>query len=628
MTLETKIKAMYDTRFSPTEVAALQEFGCMPEMASAYDNCFSGFEIGHLVRVGCPPEIAEEYEQRFRRVITKIVVTNHKTGRSIDMEYESGIANYQSGNEKEAVDILYGDQSPFPRCNTTEILLNCGCPPQVAESFSKKFPVSVIGYIDDFSMTMDFAIGDLFQTGCMPEIAKKYDQMFSGSTIAKLFGIGCPPEAAVKYKSLGIIPSFYSILYSKGGTPEVVGEYGRRFSGVEIAELLGAGITAPVANAYDKVFSGMDIQFLLGYLVRKEGHFSLVRSGSSCSPHLAMQYFQVLKDKNRKNKSGLIASIGSWIWSLVSAGCPPEDVPYYPHEFEGKVISQLYRLGITPQTFPPEKMARLPAVVSDLSKVVHSFEPGNYQYLGVGQQGLVIFDKNTKTTYKVAQSLENEIHLLQLLAKTDCKTLNDMSLNFAPPARRQSDIIQYMKVEYIQGRSLEEIVQNEEPMEPRILTHYASGIFNGLLELRTTGIYHHRDIRPANIMIDEENDRAVIIDFGIATTDKEPEQGDANARFGGPNDLVSLGQVMYFMTTGRHLFTESTSMHVTSIKPDLKDERNRVYADITGETLQPYLAKVETDVEDVGLVGLIKDCLTAKGRDEDYQELKRRFAEN
>ena len=69
-------------------------------------------------------------------------------------------------------------------------------------------------------------------------------------------------------------------------------------------------------------------------------------------------------------------------------------------------------------------------------------------------------------------------------------------------------------------------------------------------------------------------------------------------------------------------------MHVTPIKQDIKDERNKAYADPTGETLRPYLEKVQAEVTDGRLAGMIQDCLTTKATDEDYQRLEERFQKN
>ena len=131
-------------------------------------------------------------------------------------------------------------------------------------------------------------------------------------------------------------------------------------------------------------------------------------------------------------------------------------------------------------------------------------------------------------------------------------------------------------------------------------------------------------------MINEEQDRAVIIDLGIATTDKNALTKD-NRRFGSSsgrraNDLNSLGQVVYKMATGEHIFAESKSMERTTYADKLRDHRDWIY-ERPEERLPPYLRKVEETVKDNGLCGIINFCLTSEGADEDYKTLEARFKE-
>lgn len=182
-----------------------------------------------------------------------------------------------------------------------------------------------------------------------------------------------------------------------------------------------------------------------------------------------------------------------------------------------------------------------------------------------------------------------------------------------------------IKLEYLRGKTLDQVI-SEGILNQEKVIRYAGGILNGLLELRQAGIWHHRDIRPANIMLREEDDQAVILDLGIATKDKDALPKD-NKRFGGPNDLVSLGQVIYFMAAGKHLFTDSDSMNVTKIKRSIADEREQVYADTSGKLLREYLLKVRTEIAEGRIKSLAEICLTAKGTDEDYKTLEARFKE-
>jgi serine/threonine protein kinase len=185
-----------------------------------------------------------------------------------------------------------------------------------------------------------------------------------------------------------------------------------------------------------------------------------------------------------------------------------------------------------------------------------------------------------------------------------------------------------MKLEYILGQTLHERIVNNT-IRYNKLFDYSSDILDGLIEMRQAGVWHHRDIRPANIMIDEEEDKAVIIDLGIATIEREwyphvSEDGSvSNRRFGGPNDLVSLGQLMFYMATNEYLFEDSESMTRTTLYDSMKDQRDIVYMDTTGDRLKPFLQKVDENIEDETLSYLIKECLTA--RNGHYRQMQRKF---
>ncbi|GAJ23856.1 unnamed protein product, partial [marine sediment metagenome] len=98
-----------------------------------------------------------------------------------------------------------------------------------------------------------------------------------------------------------------------------------------------------------------------------------------------------------------------------------------------------------------------------------------------------------------------------------------------------------------------------------------------------------------------------------------------NRRYGGVNDIVSLGQIIYKMVTGEHIFTESKSMEGTIFADALKDCRDEIYNDKTGELLRKYLVEVDSKVEDETLRDLIKACLTAKNHH--YKKIHRMFQE-
>lgn len=76
------------------------------------------------------------------------------------------------------------------------------------------------------------------------------------------------------------------------------------------------------------------------------------------------------------------------------------------------------------------------------------------------------------------------------------------------------DGIHYIVMEYIQGRSLKEMITAEERLPVRLAVEYALHIAQALEHAHKHGIIH-RDVKPHNILISDDG-RVKVTDFGIA----------------------------------------------------------------------------------------------------------------
>lgn len=134
---------------------------------------------------------------------------------------------------------------------------------------------------------------------------------------------------------------------------------------------------------------------------------------------------------------------------------------------------------------------------------------------------------------------------------------------------RQDDGSCFVVMEYIEGRSLKEVLKTERLGHQQAAEMIAQ-IAEGLHEAHQREIYH-RDVKPANILIDEEGNPH-IADFGLAIHEDDrwshkdelagtfaymsPEQVRGKAhRIDGRTDIWSLGAVFYEMLTGRKPFS-------------------------------------------------------------------------
>jgi hypothetical protein len=141
-------------------------------------------------------------------------------------------------------------------------------------------------------------------------------------------------------------------------------------------------------------------------------------------------------------------------------------------------------------------------------------------------------------------------------------------------AVRESQHLLFFVMKHIQGRSLDAILREVGPLPFPMVRSILSDIGSALDYAHRQGVVH-RDVKPGNIMIDEEG-FAVITDFGIARA----AQNDALTRSGttvgtpsylspeacsgevvGPSaDQYSLGIVGYEMITGQLPFVAESSL--------------------------------------------------------------------
>ena len=137
----------------------------------------------------------------------------------------------------------------------------------------------------------------------------------------------------------------------------------------------------------------------------------------------------------------------------------------------------------------------------------------------------------------------------------------------------------YIVEDYIEGKTLKEHVDSNGALSSELVCDISlqlCSILGYLHSFNPPIIY--RDLKPANIMI-KPNNKIVLIDFGIARTYKENQEGDTmilgsmgyiapeqlvNAQSNAQTDIYSLGATMFFMLTGKSI----------SFNSELMDEAN------------------------------------------------------
>lgn len=175
----------------------------------------------------------------------------------------------------------------------------------------------------------------------------------------------------------------------------------------------------------------------------------------------------------------------------------------------------------------------------------------------------------------------------------------------------QEGALYYMVMEYVEGRTLKQLIHSKTRLSAREALQIAIQICNGLQHAHSHGIVH-RDIKPHNIMCSPDG-RYKVADFGIARLLRNssnltktgtvmgsihyfsPEQARGQ-EIGFPSDLYSLGIVMYEMVTGKVPFHADEDiavalMHIQTPTPDPR----KINPDVPAEFTQVLRKAMEKD---------------------------------
>jgi serine/threonine protein kinase len=187
----------------------------------------------------------------------------------------------------------------------------------------------------------------------------------------------------------------------------------------------------------------------------------------------------------------------------------------------------------------------------------------------------------------------------------------------------------YIVFEYVEGETLKERIRRLGRLPISEAVAYAIEIARALGAAHARHIVH-RDVKPQNVLIDEEGS-AKVTDFGIARTlDEEgltadgrvlgttdyvsPEQA-LGQPVTGQSDLYSLGVVLFEMLTGEVPFKGENQvavamMHVREALPDVQSRRPEVSAALAA-VVDNATAKHQEDryADDAELIADLEDVL-------------------
>ena len=134
----------------------------------------------------------------------------------------------------------------------------------------------------------------------------------------------------------------------------------------------------------------------------------------------------------------------------------------------------------------------------------------------------------------------------------------------------------YIAMEYLDGRSLKELIVSRGPAPVKTAVEYARQVLAAVGFAHRHGIVH-RDIKPHNVLVTGDDGRLKVTDFGIARSgaSQMTEVGSiiGTAQYLSPeqargspvdqtSDLYSVGVVLYELLTGQVPFTGETPLEI------------------------------------------------------------------
>src|ERR671923_1038184 len=187
----------------------------------------------------------------------------------------------------------------------------------------------------------------------------------------------------------------------------------------------------------------------------------------------------------------------------------------------------------------------------------------------------------------------------------------------------------YIVFEYVEGETLKDRIRRMGRLPIDEAIAYAIEVARALGAAHARGIVH-RDIKPQNVLVDEEGS-AKVTDFGIArsldeegltadgrvlgTTDYvSPEQALGHA-VTGQSDIYSLGIVLWEMLTGEVPFQGENQVavamkHVREALPDLQARRPEVSSSLAAVLDRATSKRLERRYESAGeLIADLEDVL-------------------
>ncbi|MGD8537783.1 MAG: protein kinase [Candidatus Aminicenantes bacterium] len=276
--------------------------------------------------------------------------------------------------------------------------------------------------------------------------------------------------------------------------------------------------------------------------------------------------------------------------------------------------------------------------------------------LGKGGMGSVYRAEDTKVEEEVAlkmisptvaadeqmiERFRNELRLARKIRHENVCQMYDLG---------ESEGRYYITMEYVPGEDLKSFIKRSRQLSINTAITIGKQICEGLAEAHKQGVVH-RDLKPGNIMIDQDGN-ARIMDFGIARSIKSegittpgmifgtpeymsPEQADAQ-EVDHRSDIYSLGVILYEMVTGQLPFSGDTPLSLVlkhksenpkepkEFNPDLPENLNRLILSCMEKDKDKRVQSIEQILSELTSV---ETAITAMRTEIPGDELRKRDGE-
>jgi hypothetical protein len=260
------------------------------------------------------------------------------------------------------------------------------------------------------------------------------------------------------------------------------------------------------------------------------------------------------------------------------------------------------------------------SAAADLSFLGPPSEPGSLgrldhyevlEVIGCGGTGVVLRARDTKLSRMVALKV-----LAAPLAASGTARQRFAREARAAAAVRDEHVIDihavrddapmpYLVMEFIDGCSLEALLRKGGPLEVKEILRIGTQVASGLAAAHRLGLVH-RDVKPANILLENGVQRVKLTDFGLARAADDasltqtgyiagtpmymaPEQANGEP-LDGRADLFGLGSVLYEMCAGRPAFRAPTTAAVIR---RVCDEAPRPVREVNPDVPEPLCRLIE-----------------------------------